>query len=93
MWGGSLPPAPAAIMQEINASIGVDKRLYPEDIPGLAGPCRDAGETGHHLGDGRRRHRQGPRGQLKAEIEAGNFEFKVALEDIHMNVEQRPEGR
>ena len=34
MWGGRFAAGPAAIMQQINASIGVDKRLYAEDIQG-----------------------------------------------------------
>ena len=32
MWGGRFGGGPAAIMQEINASIPVDKRLWEEDI-------------------------------------------------------------
>ena len=34
MWGGRFAAGPAAIMQQINASIDVDKRLYKEDIEG-----------------------------------------------------------
>ena len=88
MWGGRFAAGPAAIMQEINASIGVDKRLYAEDIAGsrahaamlvaqgiLTKPDGAAIERG--LQD------------ILAEIEAGKFEFKTALEDIHMNIEAR----
>src|SRR3546814_20400129 len=32
MWGGRFGGGPAAIMQEINASIPIDKRLWEEDI-------------------------------------------------------------
>ena len=34
LWGGRFEAGPAAIMQQINASIDVDKRLYAEDIAG-----------------------------------------------------------
>ena len=34
MWGGRFAAGPSAVMQEINASIDVDKRLYREDIAG-----------------------------------------------------------
>jgi argininosuccinate lyase len=88
MWGGRFAAGPAAIMQQINASIGVDKRLYAEDIQGSLAHAAmlasqgiiteaDAAAIANGLS------------QVKAEIESGHFEFKVALEDIHMNVEQR----
>jgi argininosuccinate lyase len=34
MWGGRFKSGPDAIMLEINASIGFDKRLYAQDIAG-----------------------------------------------------------
>ncbi|WP_133611990.1 argininosuccinate lyase [Dongia mobilis] len=88
MWGGRFAAGPAAIMQQINASIGVDKRLYAEDIQGslahaamLVAQGIISETDGAAIAKGLH--------QVKAEIEAGNFEFKTALEDIHMNVEQR----
>ena len=45
MWGGRFSCSPAEIMQEINASIGFDKRLAPQDIARLEGACRDAGRS------------------------------------------------
>ena len=32
MWGGRFAAGPGAIMQEINASIDFDRRLYRQDI-------------------------------------------------------------
>ena len=43
-WGGRFAAGPSVVMQEINASIGFDRRLWRQDIRGLAGACRDAGE-------------------------------------------------
>ncbi len=34
MWGGRFASGPAEIMEEINASIGFDRRLYAQDIEG-----------------------------------------------------------
>ncbi len=88
MWGGRFAAGPAAIMQQINASIGVDKRLYGEDIQGSLAHAAMLAKQGIIAEADAAAIVQGL-GQVKAEIEAGTFEFKVALEDIHMNVEQR----
>ena len=34
MWGGRFGGGPADIMEEINASIGFDQRLFAQDIRG-----------------------------------------------------------
>ena len=34
MWGGRFASGPDAIMEAINASIGFDQRLAPQDIAG-----------------------------------------------------------
>ncbi|WP_374366793.1 argininosuccinate lyase [Dongia sp.] len=88
MWGGRFAAGPAAIMQEINASIGVDKRLYAEDIQGSLAHAAMLVKQGIISETDGAAIAKGLQ-QVKAEIEAGKFEFKVALEDIHMNVEQR----
>ena len=40
LWGGRFAAGPSAIMQQINASIDVDKRLYAEDIAGSQAHAR-----------------------------------------------------
>ncbi len=40
MWGGRFAAGPDAVMSEINASIGFDKRLYAQDIAGSKAHCR-----------------------------------------------------
>ncbi|HVZ02604.1 MAG TPA: argininosuccinate lyase [Dongiaceae bacterium] len=88
MWGGRFAAGPSAIMQEINASIDVDKRLYAEDIAGslahaamLTAQGIITREDGAAIARGL--------AQVQAEIEAGTFQFDAALEDIHTNVEVR----
>ncbi len=88
MWGGRYESGPSAIMESINASIDFDRRLYAQDIAGSKAHCRmlvDRGivsaEDGAAIQDGLDR--------ILKEIEAGGFEFKAALEDIHLNIESR----
>lgn len=88
MWGGRFAGGPAAIMQRINASIDFDKRLYAQDIRGSKAHCRMlvrqeilTQADGEAILVGL--------DTVLAEIEAGNFPFSAALEDIHMNVESR----
>jgi argininosuccinate lyase len=88
MWGGAFSSAPAAIMEEINASIGFDKALYAQDIAGSKAHATMLGAVGIlSATDVADIHRG--LDQVKAEIEAGSFTFSRALEDIHMNVESR----
>jgi argininosuccinate lyase len=88
MWGGRFTERPDSIMEEINVSIDVDRHLYAQDIAAskahaamLAAqgiiPADDAKNIGEGLDT------------ILSEIGKGTFEFKRALEDIHMNVESR----
>ncbi len=88
MWGGRFATGPDAIMQAINASIGFDKRLYAQDIQGSRAHAAMLAATGILTNKDVEAIREGLLTVL-SEIEAGNFTFKVELEDIHMNVEAR----
>ena len=46
MWGGRFAGGPAAIMEHINASIGFDQRLAPQDIAGSKAHARMLAATG-----------------------------------------------
>ncbi|MBT3884597.1 MAG: argininosuccinate lyase, partial [Rhodospirillaceae bacterium] len=88
IWGGRFSGGPAEAMQRINASIGFDCRLYGQDIAGslahadmLCAQGIISAEDGAAIAAGLK--------DILAEIEAGNFEFKAELEDIHMNIEAR----
>ena len=88
MWGGRFDSAPDAIMEEINASIGFDKVLAPQDIAGSlahVAMLADAGIVDRADADAIAAGLQAIRG----EIERGDFAFERSLEDIHMNVEAR----
>ncbi|MHC5306112.1 argininosuccinate lyase [Bartonella sp. LJL80] len=88
MWGGRFASGPAAIMEEINASIGFDQKLYRQDIEGsLAHAAMLAQQNIITAAD----HDAIAKGlkTILAEIESGKFTFSRKLEDIHMNVEAR----
>ena len=88
MRGGRFAMSPAEIMQEINASIGFDKRLAPQDIRGSKAHAQMLAEAGILTKADAREIAKGL-DQILAEIEAGTFKFSNALEDVHMNVESR----
>ena len=88
MWGGRFAAGPDAIMAAINASIGFDKRLYAQDIAGSRAHAAMLAATGIISDSDADAIREGLLTVL-SEIETGNFDFSMALEDIHMNVEAR----
>ena len=88
MWGGRFAQSPAEIMQEINASIGFDKALAPQDIRGSKAHAAMLADAGIITKADAREITKGL-DQVLAEIEAGSFTFSRALEDVHMNVESR----
>jgi len=88
MWGGRFAEGPAAIMQEINASIDFDKRLAAQDIRGSIAHAEMLAAQGIIDAQSAEAIIQGL-AKVKGEIEAGQFTFKKELEDIHMNVEAR----
>ncbi|MDA7947765.1 MAG: argininosuccinate lyase [Hyphomicrobiaceae bacterium] len=88
MWGGRFASGPAKIMEEINASIDFDKRLFAQDIAGSKAHCEMLAETGIISSEDASAILQGL-DTIASEIEGGKFTFSRALEDIHMNIEAR----
>jgi argininosuccinate lyase len=88
MWGGRFATGPDAIMQAINASIGFDQRLYAQDIAGSRAHAAMLAATGILSDSDAKAIGEGLLTVL-SEIEAGNFPFRVELEDIHLNIEAR----
>jgi argininosuccinate lyase len=88
MWGGRFSERPDEIMEEINVSIDVDRHLFAQDIAAskahaamLAAQGIITASDAKNIGKGL--------DTILSEIGKGTFEFKRALEDIHMNVESR----
>ena len=88
MWGGRFGGSPDDIMEEINASIGFDQRLFAQDIRGSRAHCEMLAAQGIISGEDAAAI-LGALTQVEAEIQAGEFSFSRALEDIHLNIEAR----
>lgn len=88
MWGGRFASGPAVIMEEINASIGFDKKLYKEDIKGSSAHAAMLAAQGIISAADYDEIEKGLK-TILAEIESGKFVFSRKLEDIHMNIEAR----
>ncbi|MGH6942770.1 MAG: argininosuccinate lyase, partial [Geminicoccaceae bacterium] len=88
LWGGRFARGPAPLMEQINASIGFDKRLYAHDIAGSKAHARMLGAVGL-LSAAEVAAIVAGLDEIQREIEDGGFPFSAALEDIHMNLEAR----
>jgi argininosuccinate lyase len=88
MWGGRFAQGPAAIMEEINTSIGFDQRLAAQDLAGSQAHAAMLAAQGIIAKADAESIARGLTA-ISSEIEAGSFPFRRELEDIHMNVEAR----
>jgi argininosuccinate lyase len=88
MWGGRFASGPDAIMEEINASIDFDRHLYRQDIAASKAHADMLAKQGIIAADDAKSIAHGL-DTILSEIEQGKFSFQRALEDIHMNVENR----
>jgi len=88
MWGGRFGAKPAPIMEEINASIDFDRHLYRQDIAASKAHAAMLAKKGIITAQDAKKIAHGL-DTILSEIEGGKFDFKRALEDIHMNVEGR----
>ncbi|MEM8948533.1 MAG: argininosuccinate lyase [Pseudomonadota bacterium] len=88
LWGGHFADGPAPLMEQINASIGFDKRLYLHDLAGSKAHARMLAAVGL-ISDEERDSILSGLEAIKTSIEAGEFDFSPGLEDIHMNIEAR----
>ena len=87
-WGGRFAQGPSAIMAAINASIGFDRKMWRQDIQGSLAHAAMLKHVGIISAEDEAAIRTGL-GKIAARIEAGDFPFDDALEDIHMNIEAR----
>jgi argininosuccinate lyase len=88
MWGGRFASGPDAIMEEINASIDFDRKLYAQDINGSLAHAAMLAKTGIISSQDCDKITHGLN-TILSEIEQGRFSFSRRLEDIHMNIESR----
>ncbi|WP_297798159.1 argininosuccinate lyase [uncultured Marinobacter sp.] len=87
-WGGRFSEPTDAFVERFTASVGFDQRLYHHDITGSIAHATMLAEVGVLTVEERDSIIEGLKG-VKADIEAGTFEWSVSLEDVHMNIEAR----
>ena len=88
MWGGRFAGGPSAIMREINASIGFDKRLWRQDIVASKAHVAMLTDQGIVSSEDAEAISSGL-DRIAEEYESGGVQEDAALEDIHMHVEHR----
>ena len=86
LWSGRFGKDTDALVNDFNASIQFDQRLYKEDITGSLAHAKMLGDCGIISKEDVAAITEGLLGIL-ADIEAGKVEFTADNEDIHMNVE------
>lgn len=85
-WGGRFSEATDEFVARFTASVDFDKRLYRQDIQGSVAHAKMLAKVGV-LTDEERHAIIAGLAEIQAEIESGKFEWSVALEDVHMNIE------
>ena len=87
-WGGRFQESTDAFVAEFTASVNFDRRMAAEDIAGSLAHAQMLVEAGILSAADGEAIRTGL-AQVQAEIDAGEFVWSVALEDVHMNIEKR----
>jgi argininosuccinate lyase len=87
-WGGRFATGADPTAERFTASLGFDRRLWPQDIVGSMAWARALARAGVITGAERDAILEGL-GRVRDELETGTFTFRPELEDIHTNIERR----
>ncbi len=87
LWGGRFEGSTARSVERFTASVQYDSRLYKYDILGSKTHATMLADGGLLTKEELELILAGLT-EIEAEIDAGTFEFKSELEDIHMNIEK-----
>ncbi len=88
MWSGRFSAGASNLLDEFNASIMYDRKLYREDIEGSLAHAAMLAKQGI-LTEEELKQIQDGLAQVKEEIESGKFEWNISDEDLHMGIEKR----
>jgi len=87
-WGGRFSEQTDAFVEAFTASVEFDQRMYKQDIAGSRAHARMLNKVAVLSDDDLSAILKGL-DQVEQEIEAGEFEWSVSREDVHMNIEAR----
>lgn len=87
-WGGRFTEPTDAFVERFTASVQFDQRMYHHDINGSLAHAQMLTAVGVLSNDELQQIQTGLE-EIRAEIEAGKFQWSVTLEDVHMNIEAR----
>ncbi|MCH2160230.1 MAG: argininosuccinate lyase [Oleiphilaceae bacterium] len=87
-WGGRFSEPTDEFVAQFTASVNFDQRLYYHDIAGSIAHATMLAKVGVLTDEEKQQIVQGLN-EVREEIEAGEFQWSVALEDVHMNIEAR----
>ena len=85
-WGGRFQESTDAFVEAFTASVQFDQRMYAQDIEGSQAHAHMLQSIGVLSEDEYQQIIVGL-DEIRAEIEAGQFDWRVDLEDVHMNIE------
>jgi argininosuccinate lyase len=88
LWGGRFSEPTDAFVEDFTASVGFDRRLYRQDIAGSIAHATMLARVGVLSETDAAAIVTGLEA-IRDAIEAGEFDWSVGLEDVHMNVEAR----
>ena len=88
LWGGRFSESTDEFVQAFTASVNFDQRMYAQDIQGSKAHATMLADVGVLTAEERDAIVEGL-STIQQEIEAGEFQWSVALEDVHMNIESR----
>ena len=86
LWAGRFQKPTDELVNDFNASISFDQRLYKQDIAGSKAHAQMLSDCGILTKEDNEQIQAGL-DDILADIEAGNVEFSADNEDIHMNIE------
>ena len=88
VWGTRVKKPTSKLLQSINSSIDIDKRLFNEDIDASIAHCEMLSKQKIINSESAKKIISGLK-KIKIEIQKNKFEFKKEYEDIHLNIEKR----
>lgn len=87
-WGGRFTEPTDVIVEAFTASVEFDQRMYAHDIAGSIAHATMLHQVGI-LSDAEKKSIINGLQEIQHEIEQGEFQWSIALEDVHMNIEAR----